>query len=229
MVATRKYHCEKCNYSSNKCDFEKHKLSKKHNSEGNVKPKIYVCKFCQKTFTSQSGLRKHNIQCIKNDDIIVPSNEESVSVQGENQELMEEIKKMNTKIDELNAKNNQTGIIMTEFIKNQQTQIIPTELKIMMQEILKNQKQPTTILNTNTINNNFNINVFLKEVCNEALNMDTFTKNIMYEFGNVQDMLTDYVKGSISILRKNWEQIPLNKRPIFRRRRSASTDISYSS
>jgi hypothetical protein len=99
----------------------------------------------------------------------------------------------------------------------------------MMQEILKNQKQPTTILNTNTINNNFNINVFLKEVCNEALNMDTFTKNIMYEFGNVQDMLTDYVKGSISILRKNWEQIPLNKRPIFRRRRSASTDISYSS
>ena len=69
----------------------------------------------------------------------------------------------------------------------------------------------TTLINTNI---NFNINLFLKEQCNEALNMDMFAKNIVYEFGNTEDMITDYVKGSMSILKKNWEQIPLNKRPM---------------
>jgi hypothetical protein len=228
MITIGKYHCEKCNYHSNKCDFEKHILSKKHNSEATSKPKKYFCKFCPKTYASNSGLRKHNNKCVQNNNSIAILNEAPANIKEENQDLMEEIKRMKTRIDELSSKKNESEIeeiknMMIELIKNQQSQIVTmnnnndiTDLKVMMQEILKNQKQPTTIINANNnvINNNFNINLFLKEECNEALNMDIFAKNIMYEFGNVQEMLTDYVKGSISILKKNWEQIPLNKRPM---------------
>lgn len=87
-------------------------------------------------------------------------------------------------LEELKNSNIELQNKFIEFVKCQQTKIVPinnpdTKLKVMMKEILDNQKQPSTIINTNnTINNNFNINVFLKKECNEAINMDHFAKNI---------------------------------------------------
>jgi hypothetical protein len=50
----------------------------------------------------------------------------------------------------------------------------------------------TTINNNNnsnnTINNNFNINVFLNETCKDAINLDLFIKNLVFELTNTKLM-----------------------------------------
>jgi hypothetical protein len=81
------------------------------------------------------------------------------------------------------------------------------EIKVML-----NNPQPTTINNNIIIN--FNMNLFLKEQCNDALNMDNFINNIICEFGNHEEIINDYVKGSMTILKKNWDHLPMNKRPM---------------
>jgi hypothetical protein len=90
-------------------------------------------------------------------------------------------------------------------------------LKNIITELVLNQ-QPTaitTINNTcNNNTNNININVFLNETCKNAINLDSFIKNLMYEMADSKLMIGSYVEGTCSILQKNLNGLPLNKRPM---------------
>jgi hypothetical protein len=59
-----------------------------------------------------------------------------------------------------------------------------------MDKVLLQYHQPTTINNDININY-FNMNLFLKEQCNVAVDMDYFVNHIVCEFGNIEDMMTD--------------------------------------
>jgi hypothetical protein len=192
MSLKNNYYCDKCKYRcDNKKDFNKHESSKKHQSDQTLFR--YECTLCLKSYKYQSGLSKHNINCKKKNIIEILS------------------KSKNDSKGEIN--NNEDFRDALTELKNDNM-----ELKKMIMEL----KQPilTTINNNEIINNEitnnntFNINVFLNDKCNKAINLDDFMKNICYEFGDFKKMLEDYVEGSMSILKKNMNQIPLHKRPM---------------
>ena len=54
----------------------------------------------------------------------------------------------------------------------------------------------------------------MKEKCNNAYNLNAFTKNIIYERTDYQLMLTDYVKGTLDILKNLFNNVSINKRPL---------------
>lgn len=58
------YHCEKCNYTTNKTnDYTKHITTKKHNTEKNDNDEKNKCPNCSKTYSSPSNLWKHKQKC----------------------------------------------------------------------------------------------------------------------------------------------------------------------
>ena len=77
-----------------------------------------------------------------------------------------------------------------------------------------NTRHTVPVVNNISNNNNFNINVFLNETCNNAINLDSFTKNLVYELADTKLMIGNYVEGTCSILQKNLNGLPLNKRPM---------------
>jgi hypothetical protein len=67
--------------------------------------------------------------------------------------------------------------------------------------------------NVNNINN-ININVFLNETCKNAINLDSFIKNLTFELADPKLMIPNYVDGTCNILQRNLAELPLNKRPL---------------
>lgn len=64
-----KYRCEVCKLSTNyKNVFDKHLLSKKHIEKNKVETSTkysHICSKCNKTYTTHSGLWKHQKKCIE--------------------------------------------------------------------------------------------------------------------------------------------------------------------
>lgn len=211
MIKGKRF-CDKCNtLTKTSKKYEQHVLTKKHINNMLEQPRyVFKCPKCMKTYNSQKGFATHKIKCNPTLETKLEGISTTLPTQNEHSTLQDNsiLQKI---VDELKESNKDFLQSMKEIrvlFQNQQS-ISETnckEMKDLCCNLLQNQ-QPTAIINTN-------INLFLKEQCNEALNMDMFAKNIVYEFGNTEDMITDYVKGSMSILKKNWEQIPLNKRPM---------------
>jgi ribosomal protein L37AE/L43A len=168
----KKFICNFCNYTTfKKCDYDKHLLTRKHQffMNGNVletnfdkvaNNKIkhdFTCCNCDKQFITRSGLWKHKKKCIFKTNETNKTNETSI-IQIENKKEIIELKEDNK------------------------------ELKIMIKELIKeNAKQQQQIgelipkvgnNNNNTLNQKFNINVFLNEKCKDAINMTDFVKSI---------------------------------------------------
>ena len=80
-----------------------------------------------------------------------------------------------------------------------------------------NTRHTVPVVNNISNNNNFNINAFLNETCKNAINLDSFIKNLVYELADTKLMIGSYVEGTCSILQKNLNDLPLNKRPIDRK------------
>ena len=92
------------------------------------------------------------------------------------------------------------------------------ELKKMMCDIIpKISTNTNNIKNFNTINNtnNFNINVFLKETCKDALNITEFVENLNVGVKELEFAKTNgIVEGVSSIIVSNLSNLEVNKRPI---------------
>jgi hypothetical protein len=193
------YSCLACNYSTkSNSNFHKHFKSSKHINnvqfpDSNITN--FHCIHCNKYYKAQSGLWshkkvcKHNVQTVQ---IVVPCVQEN-TVQSNRELNNQEI---------LGAMN-----IMSEQI-NRRMDKLSSDLK-------ENQQIVQTINNNSTtINNTFNMTVFLNEKCGEAINFEEFIKRIMFEFANSTLMMESYVEGTCNIIQRNLEQLPVNKRPM---------------
>ena len=217
-ILTKKYICEKCDYSTDsKKDFNKHLGTAKHkkmtdaiNGEDfsnqlipkNPENKIYTCVNCERKFKSNSGLWRHKKTCINDE---------------ENEEKCEEI--IEKKPDkELELKD----MFLTVVNENK-------ELRSMMVEqqktIMEQSKQMTEIIpklgnsttNNNTINNNqrFSINVFLNEKCKDAINMSDFIKSIEVSLEQLDFTKTNGLeKGLSQVIMENMNKLSLYERPV---------------
>ena len=204
--------CKLCDYiTSKKSDFDKHISTRKHGGmvtmetmETKKSQKVAqhnMCKKCNKVYNTRSGLWKHVKVC----DYITSVTELS-SDHYKNKEPT--IKKDNTynspNKDELLLKLIKDNDEMMKIIKGQQEQINSIIPKI------------GNITNNNTtMNNNFNLNVFLNEQCKDALNISDFIDSLKITLEDLLFSKTNGIsRGITDVMIKGLKELDIHKRPI---------------
>ena len=188
-----KYYCEKCDYTTSiKCNYNKHLLTAKHkndnngNIEGNKKyKKKIICENCGKDFAHRSGLSRHLKKCLD---------------------------ETNKKIKlEINYENNDKELkITSEMLKD-----VIEQNNALQRQLIEISKQKQTINYTTNCNNKMTINVFLNEMCKDAMNLTDFVDQL--ELSSDDLMYTKnngYIKGISNIFVKNLQFMKPTERPI---------------
>jgi len=206
------FSCKSCDYiTCKKSDFNKHISTRKHGDmvtletmETKKSQKVAqhnMCKKCNKVYNTRSGLWKH----IKICDYITSVTELS-SDHCKNEEPT--IKKDNLysipNKDELLLKLIKDNDEMMKIIKGQQEQINSIIPKL------------GNITNNNTtMNNNFNLNVFLNEQCKDALNISDFIDSLKITLEDLLFSKTNGIsRGITDVLIKGLKELDIHKRPI---------------
>jgi len=209
----RKFECTSCDYRcSNKFDFGKHLLTRKHEklatsntlvTNGNMEnAKIantdtFACKNCAKVYASRKGLWCHNKKCVqKLENIETKTNDNEVICKLINQNI------------ELVTQNQEFKQMMME--QNKQN----AELQKQLLDLAKETKV-TNINNTNNTNNKFNMNFFLNEKCKDALNIMDFVSSLQLQLQDLEKTAElGYVNGISRIFINGLKQLDVYKRPI---------------
>jgi len=190
--------CEKCDFkSSNKNDYNRHLLTKKHNSQCLAMEKTqknsYICE-CGKQYMDNSGLWRHKnkSKCNnKKDTSESESDDDSDIIKSKNnEELVAYLIKENAEFKQLLIEQNKQMIEMCKNAGNNNN-------------------------TTNSHNKSFNLQFFLNETCKDALNISDFVKSIK---PSLEDLETTgrlgYVEGVSNIILKNLITLDSNMRPI---------------
>ena len=201
------YHCESCDYYAKRFDvMQKHILTQKHignqsaikklEKGGKGGAKNFLCTNCNKSYLSNSGLWRHKKKCINikecsNNNIITEhiTNDLSSNINNENKDTYYEQ-------------------MMVNMMKENQ------ELRSQISELIPKVGNNNTTHN-NTLNQKFNINVFLNEQCKDALNMNDFIKSI-----NISLEQLDFTKknglidGLSNAIVENMNKLSLYERPM---------------
>ena len=214
-----KYSCEKCQYSTNVKDYlKKHNLSKKHLNIEIENMYKFGCVICNKKYKNQSGLWHHNKKCKVVGPMIITNKLETNTSVTQSEDYNNIFDDLKNSTDELKNSNSELKEMFAEFLLNQKSmnETNIKEIKDMCYQLSQNQQlvtTPTTI-NNNTINNTFNMNIFLNEKCSNAINFDEFINKITFSNTDKTIMIGDYVGGTGIILKRNLENIPVDKRPL---------------
>ena len=201
----QKHHCKKCDYRCrDNYDWKRHLSTTKHKMDNLDNERItqkagYHCMVCDKIYKYASGLSKHKKKCVLSSD------------GGSLENVIIEVKP--TPVE------NEPIDLEKEFLKQE-----VAELKIMMKQILNNQVESTTNLETlkevipkmgNTYNNRMSINIYLNEKCKDAMNLTDFVDNVKV---SLEDVLYTknhgFVKGISNIFVKQLQDMEPTQRPI---------------
>ena len=229
------YECKDCDYiSRNKCDLEKHFLTRKHKNHQKV-GKIYECKECDYISSNKCDLEKHfltrkhkNLQKVgksleKSENLTCeccnyftnkkPDYIKHLRTRKHNNNTSFSIKENSIKEDEIEEPSMKA--IFLELLKsNNILQNTMVELAKYQSVTNTNNNNTTTNSNNNT-NNQFNLNFFLNETCKDAMNIDDFVKTLkvtMEDFENTGKL--GYVEGITRIILNGLKQVDSTKRPI---------------
>ena len=200
--------CEKCDYAtSDKKDYNKHCATRKHKDVTNVtnnvtiksneNNELHICKHCGKKYASRMGLWRHSKGCksIENIPLVLPLHDDIPS--------NEPIKNYIMKLVEQNNE------LKNMFIQQN------TELHEKIDILSQHPAQITNIQNNKTINNQFNLTVFLQERCKDALNMSQFIDTLQINPQSVEYTGTHgYVNGITKIFMDGLNQLDIHERPI---------------
>jgi len=192
------YFCELCNFNSkNKAKYVRHLNTKKHiltnskmdNKKDKKGPNDLWCCVCGKSYKFQSGLCKHKLKC----NFIDVSN--------------------NTPLNDLN------NIVQKVITENKEFKnlIIEQQNKInsQQQQLLEILPNLGNNVNNNTINQKFNINIFLNENCKNAINMSDFINSLKISFKELDAISTSGLASGLSTaIINNMQRLKIEDRPI---------------
>jgi len=205
----KEYICNVCDYNTcNLFDFNKHNSTRKHikrekenqieqNRTGNREKSQpgFVCKNCNKSYLSKSGLWNHNKKCIEK-----PVENAIVTTEVTTTETIIEILKQNQEFKSL-------------LIEQQK------ENKELINKVIELSKEPRIVNNgTMTQNNNqkhFNLQFFLNDTCKDAITIQQFINNIQISLEDLESVgRNGFVKGISDIVLKELNTLDVTKRPI---------------
>ena len=189
------YFCELCNFTSkNKAKYVRHLNTKKHiltmdNKKNQKGPNELWCCLCGKSYKFQSGLCKHKLKC----------NLKNVS--------------NNAPLNDLN------NIVQKVIIENKEFKnlIIEQQNKInyQQQQLLEILPKLGNNVNNNTINQKFNINIFLNQNCKNAINMSDFINSLKISIHELENISTSGLASGLSTaIINNMQHLKIEERPI---------------
>ena len=218
--------CKICDFKCSKQnDFKRHTETNKHKrvTESNKKTpnkveQTFSC-ICGNIYKYRPGLAKHKRTC----DIVNAPEVFSMSIKYDNKNVLYEEnkdkeKKTYTLIEDNICSDN--NIVIT---KNMFMELI-NDNKEMMKIIKGQQEQINSIIpklgnitnnNNTTMNNNFNLNVFLNEQCKDALNISDFIDSLKITLEDLLFSKTNGIsRGITDVLIKGLKELDIYKRPI---------------
>jgi len=190
--------CMNCNYICSKIsDFNKHVLTLKHKMNDNelqndytFSPKLakkYICE-CGKEYKHRQGLYAHKSKCVPS----VVATQENIQLTN----LVIEVIKSNGEMQKQNQ----------EF----QNKILET-----FNEVMKNGTNNNTLINNNSHNKTFNLQIFLNETCKDAMNIMDFVDSLKLQLCDLERIgEVGFVTGISDIIIKNLKALDVSKRPI---------------
>ena len=201
------YHCELCDYYAKRFDvMQKHILTQKHIGNQSAIKKVekggkggaknFLCTNCNRSYLSNSGLWRHKKKCINikecsNNNIITENiiNDLSCNIKNENND-------------------SQYKQLMVNMMKENQ------ELRSQISELIPKVGNNNTTHN-NTLNQKFNINVFLNEQCKYALNMNEFIQSIQVSLEQLEYTKKHGLEQGLSkTIMENINKLSLYERPL---------------
>jgi hypothetical protein len=204
------YECKICNYTtSNKYDYTKHTMTAKHLKQqnyramemnGNEKIAANTCYHCLKEFTTKSGLWKHTQKCVAPNENI------------QDNKIVENKATSDLFLQAMN-RTNELQEAFLEQNRELQHKLLEKENYIIEQnnKLLELSGKTTY----NTINNQFNLNVYLNETCKDAMNIVDFVNSLKL---TIEDFETTgklgFVDGISRIIIKELKNLDTEKMPI---------------
>ena len=207
-----KFRCELCKTeTSNKKDFNKHLLTRKHmkmetppQNEKLEKSPLLECSKCKKKYETRSGLWKHQKTCTiidnKSDNVIICDSVNIEDPEGIQLHISETSSSNETKV--LN--------LVLELMKSN------NELQKQILDVCKN----TSNMNINNNNNNnhnktFNLQFFLNEQCKDAMNITDFANSFDLQLSDLETVgELGYVDGITKIIVDKLNAMDVYKRPM---------------
>ena len=200
------FYCEKCDYGCNKKFlFSQHLKTKKHlkqkcsnNAQKNMQEHL-CCKKCGKQYKHIQSYKRHVRKCV----ILAenPPKCENVVVSNSNSMIEHEVD-----IEKQELRN----MVTTLITQNQAMLMENKEMREMVHDML-----PKIGSNNTTINNRFNLQVFLNEKCKDAINLSEFVESLQLELGDLENTTqVGFVGGVAKIFVKGLRELDLHKRPI---------------
>jgi hypothetical protein len=210
------YSCEICDFNtSNKYDFEKHELTRKHtkNVELNQSSILsvknspqYICSNCDKIYYNKSSHWYHSKKCSQK-----PLEKPETLQNTLTPDLFMEILKENKEIQNVLIEQNRE---LQNKILEQNAEHHKQLIELTSKQMIVNNNTNNTNSN-NTQNNHFNIQFFLNDTCKDAINIDQFIKNIQISISDLENVGNQgYVQGISDIIIKNMRTLGLTKRPM---------------
>ena len=197
------FECIFCDYyTSNKKDYNKHLLTRKHkiliNPNNNIlkNPKTFKCN-CGKIYRHSSTLCSHRKKCNINDNennYLHYDNDEDTNIQINENKFLQDL--------------------ILEMVKSN------SELQKNIIEMSKQIQPINNTNNTNNINNinnskSFNLNFFLNETCKNAMNIMDFANSIQLNLTDLEKIVElGYVEGISKIIIDNLKLLDVTERPV---------------
>ena len=229
----QKYSCEVCDYhTSNKKDMSKHFLRKRHGTKWYLQfstPKPYFeCEFCDFKCCSTENLEAHFTETghSKKSPFLSPKKKEVKNEKrfecefcnksykyksGYYRHQRDCIKKQNIVNKNIPLSENEALINMLIESTNNNSKLCEKLLEV---ETKQNVVQNTFNNNTYT-SQEFNINVFLNQECQNAMNLTEFVDKIQLTLDDIAyTKHNGYIKGITNIFIKNLEEMSVKDRPI---------------
>ena len=211
--------CEKCQYVTiSKKDYNKHILTNKHKklvlltenginlTTHNANQQYNLCSNCNKQYTTRTGLWYHNKKC--NSTIESNQTEEKANVSINNVSIdiiLEAINHSKELQNVLIEQNKELQNKLLEQNKEHQQQIL---------ELAKNQSVVNNN-NTNTTNQQFNLQFFLNETCKDAMNIVDFINSFQLTTADFETTgKLGFIDGISRIFIKELKKLETEKLPI---------------
>ena len=202
------YSCNICDYNTlYKRDYNKHLLTAKHTKNEMVQKSLkspiqidtpqYICNHCEKKYSDRTGLWRHKKKCTysnENTVVAVSNNHISTSI-----------------VDKKEDMSDMKELIIALMTQNQEMH--KEMLNILPQ--IGNTTNNNTMSNSNNKTNNFNVNMFLNEHCQNAMNISDFIESLPITYQDLDNTRKHGLSESISnMLIKGLDDMSIYERPI---------------
>jgi len=214
--------CEKCDFKCSKeSNYKKHIVTNKHKmliDANNIMPNnesnTVIC-ICGKKYNHHSSFSRHKRTCVK-----VKSLESNSITKEDDSNTIIHVNITNDNNDKLIYSPNPSYSIPN---KDELLLKLIKDNDEMMKIIKGQQEQINSIIpklgnitnNNTTMNNNFNLNVFLNEQCKDALNISDFIDSLKITLEDLLFSKTNGIsRGITDVLIKGLKELDIHKRPI---------------